>query len=136
MKGFLHKAKESLQKDKSGGPPPIPKKPNFFQKTAAQSDQPSSVSDPTKDDIFRYRYHHGANLGSIYVLEKWLSGSMFPSNAGPGQSSELEACKLWVSQIGMDAAQAKFESYWANAITDDDLKWLTTIAKCGLPGLL
>jgi hypothetical protein len=46
---------------------------------------------PTDKDIFRYRYQHGTNLGSIFVLEKWLHSSMFEKNM-PG-SSELEAVK-------------------------------------------
>ena len=40
-------------------------------------------------DILRYRYHHGTNLGSIYVLEKWLHGSMFDNEAAG--DSELDA---------------------------------------------
>jgi len=134
MKGFLHKAKDSLQKDKASTsgrpPPPVPSKPSIFQRNAPQGDQPSSISDPTPQEVLRYRYHHGANLGSIYVLEKWLHPSMFPSNAAPGQSSELEAVKLWISQIGMDAARTKFEAHWANAMSDDDLKWLSQSANC------
>lgn len=46
---------------------------------------------PTARDIFRYRYQHGTNLGSIFVLERWLTGSMYEDGT-PG-SSELEAVK-------------------------------------------
>ena len=140
MKGFLHKAKEqvqsTLQKDqqqpsKPRPPPPIPgSKPVFLQRNAAQTDQPSSISEPTPLDVIRYRYHHGTNLGSIYVLEKWLYPSMFPGNAASNQSSELEAVKLWTSQIGMDAARAKFEAHWTNAISDSNFEWLANTAKC------
>ncbi|KAF2817610.1 glycoside hydrolase [Mytilinidion resinicola] len=126
-------------------PPPVPgKKPSIFQRdapqrhqrsaitkpTAHQKDQPSSISIPDAQEVSRYRYHHGANLGSIYVLEKWLHGSMFPPNAAPGRTSELEAVKLWVGQIGLDAARAKFEAHWRTAVSDSDLAWLSKSANC------
>lgn len=44
---------------------------------------------PSQKEILRYRYHHGPNIGSIFVLEKWLHGSMF--DAGAAGSSELDA---------------------------------------------
>lgn len=90
--------------------------------------QPSTITEPTAIDILRYQYHHGTNLGSIYVLERWLYPSRFPvSTAG---SSELEAVKAWVDKIGIDAAKQKAEEHWANAITDTDIKWLHDVTKC------
>ncbi len=47
------------------------------------------LSQPTSDDIFRYRYQHGTNLGSIFVLERWLTGSMYVD--GINGDSELDA---------------------------------------------
>ncbi|OCK74292.1 glycoside hydrolase family 5 protein [Lepidopterella palustris CBS 459.81] len=139
MKGFLHKARDhvqsSLRKDEqpttTRPPPPIPgSKPVFLRRNAAQTDQPPTIAEPSSLDVLRYRYHHGTNLGSIYVLEKWLHPSMFPGNAASNQSSELEAVHLWVDQIGMDATRAKFETHWANAVSDDDLIWLSQSANC------
>jgi len=49
---------------------------------------------PTEKDIFRYRYQHGTNLGAIFVLEKWLKGSMYEK--GAEGSSELAAIKRFV----------------------------------------
>lgn len=46
---------------------------------------------PTINDIYRYRYQHGTNLGSIFVLEKWLYRSMYEKDAEG--SSELAAIK-------------------------------------------
>ena len=80
-------------------------------------------------DILRYRFHYGTNVGSFFVLEKWLFSSMFPSKAGDKQSSELESLKLWIPQIGIDATRAKFEAHWASALTDDDLDWLVNTAR-------
>lgn len=44
---------------------------------------------PTPRDILRYRYQHGANLGSIFILEQWLFGGMY--DEGVSGSSELDA---------------------------------------------
>jgi hypothetical protein len=46
---------------------------------------------PSAIDIFRYRYQHGTNLGSIFVLEKWLHPKMFDKDVKG--SGELEAVK-------------------------------------------
>lgn len=44
---------------------------------------------PSTKDILRYRYQHGTNLGSIFILEQWLFGSMY--DEGVPSSSELDA---------------------------------------------
>lgn len=48
-----------------------------------------SFARPSPTDILRYRYHHGPNLGGIFVFEQWLHGSMFDANSAG--SSELDA---------------------------------------------
>lgn len=50
-----------------------------------------NLSPPTQKDIFSYRYQHGTNLGSVFVLERWLRNSMYEDDT-PG-ASELEAIK-------------------------------------------
>lgn len=55
----------------------------------------SNPAPPTATDIFRYRYQHGTNLGSIFVLEKWLHPKMFDKDSKG--SSELEATKQYFS---------------------------------------
>jgi hypothetical protein len=92
-------------------------------------DQPSIIVEPTAIDILRYQYHHGTNLGSIYVIERWLHPSRFPD--GAWGSSELESIKAWVVKVGIDAAKRKVEEHWDNAVTDADIKWLRNEAKCG-----
>jgi hypothetical protein len=62
------------------------------------------------------------------VIERWIHPSRFPE--GAEGSSELAAVKAWVDKIGLVATQRKYEDYWANAITDDDIKWLVEKAKC------
>jgi alpha-ketoglutarate-dependent taurine dioxygenase len=63
---------------------------------ASSSPKPGSApSDPTEQDIFRYRYQHGANLGAIFCLERWLFGSMFEESTSGG--SEVDAVKAYAS---------------------------------------
>lgn len=52
-------------------------------------DVPASIHPPTADDVFRYRYHYGVNLGGIFVLDKRLFPSIF--NASTNGDSELDA---------------------------------------------
>src|ERR1700761_6708453 len=93
---------------------------------SGQTPQPLIMQPVSAADIFRYRYHHGTNLGSIYVLEKWLSGHMF-ERASEGQSSELEGVKASVNAIGIDATRQKWERHWAEAISDQDWDWLRNV---------
>lgn len=144
MNDLLQKAKSGLDKVMDSYPslslapkrlpPQPPPKPAHFsnpQRTPVctmQQDQPSSIQDPTSLDILRYRYHHGTNLGSIYVLERWLFPSRFPQETKG--SSELEAVKAWVEKVGVEAAKKQFEKAWETAISDQDIDWLKNEAKC------
>ncbi|KAF2101686.1 glycoside hydrolase [Rhizodiscina lignyota] len=132
MRSFLHKAKDAIHETLHDHSTPT-------QHTVQRQQVPMTSQDPnycalpsapTSNDVFRYRYQHGTNLGSIFVLEKWLSGSMFPSNATAQQSSELEAVKASVSAIGLNATRAKWEQHWQSAISDSDFSWLVNSASC------
>lgn len=79
MHKFLNKAKESL----SSHPRPFPSQPQLQQPIS------TPLASPTSLDLLRYRTHHGTNLGSIFVLEKWLFPSMFEPTAKG--DSELDA---------------------------------------------
>ncbi|KAF2210973.1 glycoside hydrolase family 5 protein [Cercospora zeae-maydis SCOH1-5] len=89
------------------------------------------LSQPTPQDIFRYRYHHGTNLGSIFIQERWLTPSMFPGDSSnyPG-SSELAAAEANIKTLGIEAAKQKFSSHWRDFTTDADLDYLRDVAKC------
>lgn len=52
------------------------------------------LSPPSSEDIFRYRYQHGTNLGAVFVLERWLFGSMYID--GINGDSELDAVNAFV----------------------------------------
>jgi aryl-phospho-beta-D-glucosidase BglC (GH1 family) len=135
MKGFLQNAKAELQgvsqhrgshKHYAGSPAQSPHRSSHPSDAGHPSS--NSIQDATPLDIIRYRYHHGTNLGSIYVIERWLQPSRFPD--GAEGSSELAAVKAWVDKIGMDATQRKFEDQWANAVSEEDIRWLVNQAKC------
>jgi len=83
---------------------------------------------PTLADVTRYRYHHGTNIGSVFILEKWLSGGMFPGQAKG--SSELAAAEAWTKYEGSEKARERFERHWREYVSDGDLDWLSNIAKC------
>ncbi|KAF2786437.1 glycoside hydrolase family 5 protein [Melanomma pulvis-pyrius CBS 109.77] len=140
MKGLFRKAKAELKKidrvlDSDARPnSPLVHHPSYSSGRqqgylrGMEHDQPSTITEPTAIDILRYQYHHGTNLGSIYVLERWLYPSMFPDDASG--SSELEAIKSWVGKIGIEATKQKFEEHWNNVVTDADIDWLRNEAKC------
>lgn len=52
---------------------------------------------PQERDVLAYRYHHGTNVGSIFVLEKWLFGNLFTDLATG--DSELDAVKSYVDKL-------------------------------------
>ena len=144
MKGFLQKAKAELkgitQRDTGASYPGDYSGDAQFQAQyndppdqqydcpAPEDVQPQTINDPTPLDILRYRYHHGTNLGSVYVIERWLTDSRFPN--GAKGSSELAAVKAWVDKIGIEATKQNFEEHWSNAVTEEDIQWLADEAKC------
>lgn len=62
-----------------------------------ESDEYDTTQPITELDILRYRYHHGANLGGVFVLEKFLAPNMFD---GCEKDSENEAVMQWVLPPG------------------------------------
>jgi hypothetical protein len=91
-----------------------------------------SIPTCTRQDIMRYRYHHACNLGGVFVVEKWLFPSCFPSDAGNRQTSELECVTANVNQVGVDKTRINFENRWKNSISDADFDWLVKKAHCEL----
>ncbi|OAP58052.1 hypothetical protein AYL99_07142 [Fonsecaea erecta] len=83
---------------------------------------------PSPKDILQYRYQHGTNLGGIFILEQWMFGSMY--DEGVSGSSELDAVNASINARGLDATRQKWETHWANALTDSDLDWLASSAHC------
>lgn len=132
MKSFLQKAKAEWKDLSQRGPKSDSDQhqqhtsPSQHFLTGPQTS--SGINEPTALDILRYRYHHGTNLGSVYVIERWLQPSRFPD--GAEGSSELAALKAWVDKEGMDGARQKFEEHWSAIVTDEAIEWLVNVAKC------
>ncbi|KAI9851514.1 MAG: Glucan 1,3-beta-glucosidase 3 [Thelocarpon superellum] len=123
MQNFLHRARAAIQPPSSSFPAAA-----GAQQTLKAEDTPSTIQPPTLSDLFRYRYHHGTNVGSIFVLEQWLFGSMFVEGAAGG--SEFDAVNASLNRNGLDATKQKWEQHWASAVTDDDWAWLVKTARC------
>ncbi|KAK4964264.1 Glucan 1,3-beta-glucosidase 3 [Elasticomyces elasticus] len=131
MKSYLSKAKAAAHdfhhhhhNQDSSNPEKFP----AHQKMAVNTtDQPSTIQQPSAGEILRYRYHHGTNVGSVFVLEQWLTPHMYPDGS---QSAELAAVTSTIKQMGIDGAQAKFENHWNTFVSDADLDWLANTAHC------
>jgi aryl-phospho-beta-D-glucosidase BglC (GH1 family) len=123
MKKFLNKAKDFAKNNDLPGASRQQQQP-----ITTQPDQPSSIQTPSYAEVYRYRYHHGTNIGTVFILEKWLTGSMFPEHANG--SAELAAAEGWVKQEGLDKARERFERHWRDYVSDSDLDWLRDVAKC------
>jgi len=87
----------------------------------------STITPPTSADVFRYRYHHGSNLGSIFCLEQWLSPTLYPPGA---TGTELSAVKASIDLHGVFHTTQKWSSHWGNALSESDLGWLANTAHC------
>ncbi|PLB46792.1 glycoside hydrolase [Aspergillus steynii IBT 23096] len=88
----------------------------------------SGISPPTVDDVFRYRYQHGTNLGSVFMHGPWLDNSVFEDD--PNGSRELEALKSSLHEKGLKETTSTWEAHWLAALTEHDLKWLKDVARC------
>ncbi|KJK62426.1 hypothetical protein P875_00095431 [Aspergillus parasiticus SU-1] len=93
-----------------------------------------SYTPPTVEDIFRYRYQHGTNLGSMFVHGPWLSDGA--SSSDSGGSKELEEVKRSVRRgremplLCWLQTRSKWEAHWRIALTDFDIIWLKDVARC------
>ncbi|KAF8585879.1 glycoside hydrolase family 5 protein [Ramaria rubella] len=68
-------------------------------------------------DIYRYRRQRGVNLGSWFVLEKWISCVPFHNAIGSASSDYDVACG--------PRAQESLEKHWDTWITDEDWRWIS-----------
>ncbi|GAB7358001.1 hypothetical protein MBLNU230_g0166t1 [Neophaeotheca triangularis] len=127
MKRFFDKAKAVF--DDLDGPSDSHAPPQASpQQAVVDQPQNSAIRAPSPADVIRYRYHHGTNVGSVFIMEKWLTSSMYPDSAEG--SAERAAVKASVKEMGMDGARQKFEHFWATYLSDSDIDWLKDVAKC------
>ncbi|KAI9774410.1 MAG: Glucan 1,3-beta-glucosidase 3 [Geoglossum simile] len=109
-----------------GGQLPIGTAPQ--EQNTLEQMSPSTIQPASAPDILRYRYHHGTSLGSVFVLEQWLSPAMFVDGSGGG--SELDAVNASLRQSGLAATKRKWENHWNTAVSDSDWEWLANSAHC------
>lgn len=104
--GLLDKVKDKLNAQSSS--------------SSTSSDHPFPAPPPVQplgpDLIPRYRKQRGVNLGSWFVLEKWIAPGPFRNAASPGES-DLDIAK------GRDA-KAILEQHWDSWIKDEDWRWI------------
>ncbi|KZT69105.1 glycoside hydrolase family 5 protein [Daedalea quercina L-15889] len=70
----------------------------------------------TDVDLYRYRKQRGVNLGSWFVLERWIADAPFQSADGPAQS-DLDVAR------GSHAKEV-LERHWDTWITEEDWAWI------------
>ncbi|KAF7295032.1 Glycoside hydrolase [Mycena indigotica] len=76
--------------------------------------------DPDLAQIMRYRKQVSVNLGSWFVLERWMSPSMFTSVSG---QSELDVA----SAFDPSCSRRLLERHWARHMNDSDFAYLASI---------
>ncbi|KAF2456010.1 glycoside hydrolase superfamily [Lineolata rhizophorae] len=97
----------------------------------APPDGVDATAPVSAEDFHRYRWGQGGNFGAVFVLEKWMAGSMFP-DAGDGQTSELEAARIWTDREGLEGARVRFERHWRDMVKDERIEYLVNTARCTL----
>ncbi|KAH9836121.1 glycoside hydrolase [Rhodofomes roseus] len=70
----------------------------------------------TDVDLYSYRQQRGVNLGSWFVLERWIADAPFRSADGPAQS-DLDVAR------GSHAKEV-LERHWDTWITEEDWAWI------------
>ncbi|KIJ59987.1 glycoside hydrolase family 5 protein [Hydnomerulius pinastri MD-312] len=81
-----------------------------------QSHPAPILEDGGEQVVYRCRKQRGVNLGSWFVLERWIAEAPFRLAAAPGQS-DLDVAR------GSDAKEI-LERHWDSWITDRDFEWL------------
>ncbi|KAH9848755.1 glycoside hydrolase, partial [Lenzites betulinus] len=110
MRKFIHKVKQHLEHTE-------PETHDAAFVVALESGPASRWGPfPNDNDWYRYRKQRGVNLGSWFVLERWISDSPFHGAASPAQS-DLDIA------TGTHA-QETLEHHWDTWITDADWAWL------------
>ncbi|CDO55712.1 hypothetical protein DV113_005143 [Geotrichum candidum] len=94
------------------------------------ADPPYTPGDDfTTREFFQSRLNRGVNIGSWFVLEKWITPSMFPDDGDDSRTTELDSVQIAVDHYSGDieAVRGRFEEHWREWITDDDWSWLKEV---------
>ncbi|KAG6847092.1 hypothetical protein H0H93_010128, partial [Arthromyces matolae] len=79
--------------------------------------QPSVMLTTSPEHLYRYRKHRGVNLGSWFVLERWITDAPFRSANAPA-NSDLDVAR------GSNARDI-LEKHWDTWIVEDDWAWIS-----------
>ncbi|TFK33631.1 glycoside hydrolase superfamily [Crucibulum laeve] len=79
--------------------------------------QPLSNENINEQEIYRYRKQRGINLGSWFVLERWIADYPYQHAHEPGQS-DLDVARG-------DKAKEILEGHWDNWIVEEDWDWIS-----------
>ncbi|KAF8995741.1 glycoside hydrolase superfamily [Cyathus striatus] len=112
MRRFEEKLKSSIEHIQDR----VTKAPGEAPSAFSSIPTPQHDTFPSEQDIYRYRKLRGVNLGSWFVLERWISPSPFRCAAEPGQS-DLDVAR------GKDA-KSILEHHWDSWITEGDWRWI------------
>lgn len=81
--------------------------------------------DPVISEIYRHRRHIGVNLGSMFILEKWLC---------PPALCSCIISKPWESELDFlnaagsaTVAREALEQHWQTFITESDFEWMQSL---------
>lgn len=85
--------------------------------------------EPTRRQLFYSRLNRGVNIGSWFVLEKWITPSLFPEDGDSTRTSELDAVQLAMERTDNDTEVVKeqFEQHWRSWMEYDDWSWLKEV---------
>ncbi|ODQ83077.1 glycoside hydrolase family 5 protein [Babjeviella inositovora NRRL Y-12698] len=70
--------------------------------------------------IYQNRRNFGVNLGSCFVLEKYMFGDLFIDDS----KAELDCVERQVKENGVDQTREALEEHWKSFMTDDDWNYL------------
>jgi glucan 1,3-beta-glucosidase len=90
--------------------------------------QPFAPYDANKALIYRYRQQQSVNLGSWFVLEQWMTPSLFAGCAAGNAQAELDVAMGWGS---VDGARQVLERHWDEWIQESDFQYLASIGELG-----
>ncbi|KAK7685459.1 hypothetical protein QCA50_011322 [Cerrena zonata] len=81
-----------------------------------QDPSPGGSPFPSQSDLFRYRKQRGVNLGSWFVLERWIADAPFRFAKEPAQSDLDVARGSYAKEV--------LERHWDSWISEPDWEWI------------
>ncbi|BFZ58347.1 Glucan 1,3-beta-glucosidase 3 [Savitreella phatthalungensis] len=79
-------------------------------------------SPPSESDVYRHRQQVGANLGGLFVGERWISDEIYAAcPSDDSHKSEWSAVDSAVRAYGWEDTKTGLERHWETFITESDL---------------